>query len=139
MIGAQGLRAFELSPRLATSSYDIRSDYVNPADFYEHLTTLKRYVAGHADDADGITLLGYVQYYTEGPASAYRILKRAQTLRPKDTFIPKLLDVARMVSPLADVKKDTKDKSAGSKSRTGEESSAVREEPRIKKIRADQP
>ena len=131
-------RAFELSPRLATSSYDIRSDYMNPADFYQHLKTLKRYVAGHADEADGITMLGYVQYYTEGPASAYRILKRAVTLRPKDTFIPKLLDVARMVSPLADVRKDSTDKPVGSKSRTGEESSAVRDGPRIKKIRTDQ-
>ena len=44
-----------------------------------------------------------------------------------------------MVSPLADVKKDAKDKPAGSKSRTGKESSAVRKGPRIKKIRADQP
>jgi len=132
-------RAFELSPRLATSSYDLRSDYVNPADFYEHLKRLKRYVAGHPNDADGITMLGYVQYYTEGPASAYRILKRAKVLRPKDTFIPKLLDVARMVSPLADVKKDAKDKAAGSKSGTGKESTAVHKPPRVKKIRTDVP
>lgn len=129
-------RAFELSPRLATSSYDIRSDYLDPADFYKHLTALKQYVAGHTDNADGLIMLGYVQYFTEGPASAYRILKRAASLRPKDTFIPKLLEVARMVSPLADVEKDTKDEPAGAES-AEKKPSAVHKEPRIKKVRAD--
>jgi len=132
-------RAFELTPQLATSSYDIRGDYANPADFYDQLDTLKRFVVAHPNNADGVTLLGYVKFYTTGPASAYRLLKEAARMRPADTFIPKLLEVARMVSPQDGVKPNPHEKPTGAKSRTGKESSALRQSPRIKKIRTEQP
>lgn len=93
-------RGFELAPRLATSAYDIRDDYGDTSKFDDHLKRLKTYVATHPRDADGVALLGYVLFYTQGPSAAYSALSRASHLRPKDMFIPKLLDISRSVRPL---------------------------------------
>lgn len=93
-------RAFELAPRLATSSYDIRDDYGARSDFDKHLERLKHYVVAHPKDADGLTILGYVVFYTQGPGPAYGPLARAARLRSKDTFIPKLLEISRAVRPM---------------------------------------
>ncbi|MCG8405843.1 MAG: hypothetical protein MI923_11660 [Phycisphaerales bacterium] len=96
-------RGFELAPRLATSTYDIRADYGNPADFDRHLATLKNYVIKHPTDISAVTLLGYTLNYTDGPAAAYPALRRARQLDPQDTFVEKLWETARLVSPPADL------------------------------------
>ena len=90
-------RGFELAPRLATSQYDIRSDYANPADFELHLRALKTFVANHPDDAKAVTLLGYVLSHSEGPMAAYRVLRRAKKLDPTGGFTNRLWETARLV------------------------------------------
>jgi len=92
-------RGFELAPLLADSTYDIRTDYTDQSDFGRHLATLKTYVAKYPNDAAATTLLGYVLSYTEGPASAYAVLKRARALRPTDAFVNRLWKTAEAVSP----------------------------------------
>ncbi len=90
-------RAFELAPQLAESQYDIRADYGDPADFEAHLTALKARVADYPDDAAATALLGYVIFYTDGPAAAFKVLERARTLDPRSEFVAKLWNVARLV------------------------------------------
>lgn len=96
-------RAFELSPFLTESYYDIRSEYGNPTDFADHLSTLKAFVAGHPNNAAAVALLGYVVAYSDGPAAAYPILVRADELDPNDFFIQRLLKIARVVTPMQGV------------------------------------
>lgn len=96
-------RGFELAPLLAEANYDVRTDYANPADFENHLNTLKAYVAANPNDASATTLLGYVLAYTDGPAAANPWLERANQLNPNDFFIQKLLTVSRMVTPQSGV------------------------------------
>ncbi len=92
-------RAFELAPSLAYNSYDIRDEYGDKALFEGHVEALRAYVAHHPESAGAVTLLGYVTYYSEGPSTAYRYLKRAASLNPRSYFIPKLLTPASMVRP----------------------------------------
>lgn len=94
-------RAFELSPILAYKSYDVRDEYGDHADFHRHLMALKAFVARQPADADALTMLGYILFYTEGPAASWKYLERASRLRPDDYFIPKLLTLARQASPEA--------------------------------------
>ncbi len=97
-------RAFELAPRLATSVYDLRRDYARPADFERHLATLRQYVREYPGDPDGVTLLGYVLSYSEGPSAAHTALKRARVLRPSDAFVEKLWNAVKLAAPQAGVK-----------------------------------
>lgn len=89
-------RAFELSPGLPYKTYDIRDEYGKKADFEAHLARLKLFVARHPNEIGGVTMLGYVTFYTEGPGKSYKYLKRAYSLSPTDMFIPKLLNIARL-------------------------------------------
>lgn len=101
-------RAFELAPRLATSHYDIRRDYGKPKDFNGHWDRLKAYVARNPTDAKAVTMLGYVLFYTTGPASAHRALERAAQLDDADGFIARLLEISRAVSPQGDTPRSKK-------------------------------
>ncbi len=92
------VRAFELSPSLVMRQYDIREEYGNSADFDRQLARLKNYVAARPDEAAPVTLLGYITFYTEGPAAAYPYLQRAAQLDRNSYFIPKLLPLARAAS-----------------------------------------
>lgn len=96
-------RAFELAPFLTESYYDVRAEYGNPDDFDRHLATLKAYVAGHPRSVPGVTLLGYVVAYTEGPGAANPILERARELSPNDFFVARLLKISRAVTPMPGV------------------------------------
>ena len=129
-------RGFELAPRLATSDYDIRSDYGRREDFDKHLKTLEAYVVARPNNADAVALLGYVRFYSEGPAKAHRVLLRAAELR-KDYFVPKLLEVSRSVTPMGGVEKDPAEKSQKSnlRQRPGDRSG---QKPKIKKIGFDE-
>lgn len=133
-------RGFELAPQLATSSYDIRADYSNPLDFERHLTALKSHVVKHPNDAGALTLLGYAISYTDGPAAAYDVLKRAKRLDPRDTFIDKLWETARSVRPLTEVS-DAQDREAlkqptESKRRYEKEATQIRSQrSKIKRVR----
>ncbi len=95
-------RAFELAPQLAGGGYDIRADYTRPQDFDAQLRRLQNYVAARPDDAAAVTLLGYVLYYSDGPAAAYPALARAHQMLPGDYFIPKLLNNARLLGQPSD-------------------------------------
>lgn len=95
-------RAFELAPQLAGRGYDIRADYTRPAEFDAHLRRLQNYVESRPEDASAMTLLGYVLYYSEGPAAAFPALSRAAKMLPRDYFIPKLLNNARMLGEPSD-------------------------------------
>lgn len=99
-------RGFELAPHLATSTYDIRSDYSVAGDFERQMENLKTYVVNHPNDVAGLTMLGYVRYYSDGPGSALKPLNRAAELSPKDPFIQKLVTVARQVGSPASESKD---------------------------------
>jgi tetratricopeptide (TPR) repeat protein len=87
-------RAFELQPLLAYQTYDIRDEYGDRSHFDEHLDTLRSFVGKRPNDADGLTLLGYVTYYTQGPGASDKLLRRAARCDPKSYFIPKLLEVS---------------------------------------------
>lgn len=91
-------RAFELSPSLAFKNYDIRDEYGDPREFEAHLLRLKKRVASAPNDASAVTLLGYVSFYSTGPASAYPYLRRAAELDPKSYFIPRLLELSRQTT-----------------------------------------
>lgn len=102
-------RAFELMPFLAYKPYDIRAEYGQPSDFEHHLADLEEYVGRHPRDVSALTLLGYVTYYTVGPAAAYPYLAKAATMDPHSYFIPKLLNVSRQtVSQVAPKRSSTK-------------------------------
>ncbi len=92
-------RAFELAPQLAGAAYDIRNDYRHEQDFERHLNRLAAHVAQNPNDLAGLTLMGYVLSYTDGPSHAYAYLQRARAFAPKDTFIEKLWATAEMVGP----------------------------------------
>lgn len=92
-------RAFELSPSLAYKSYDVRDEYGDHAEFHSHLMRLKDHVARYPNDPAGLTMLGYVLFFTEGPGGSLRYLQRAAQLDPRSFFIPKLLNLARQASP----------------------------------------
>ncbi len=92
-------RAFELSPMLAYRTYDVRDEYGDHEAFHQHLMALKSYVVHRPNDAAGLTMLGYILFYTEGPAASWRYFERAARLNPDDYFIPKLLTLARQASP----------------------------------------
>ncbi len=96
-------RAFELAPFLTESYYDVRAEYGNPDDFARHLATLKAYVASHPRSVPGVTLLGYVVAYTEGPGAAHPIFERARELSPNDFFVSRLLKISRAVTPMPGV------------------------------------
>ena len=88
-------RAFELMPALAYKPYNIRAEYGRPDDFDRQRADLEEYVNHHPRDASALTLLGYITYYTTGPAAAHSALVRASHLDPHSYFIPKLLNVSR--------------------------------------------
>lgn len=92
-------RAYELSPTIAYKTFDLREEYGDRADYDRHLAALKTYVVNHPDDAAGLTMLGYVQFRTEGPAAALPYLDRAARLDPAGFFAEKLFDLARRSSP----------------------------------------
>lgn len=92
-------RAFELAPQLAGASFDIRNDYVRQQDFTTQFDRLKAHVAQQPNDLAGLTLMGYVLSYTDGPSHAYTVLQRAHALAPNDTFVEKLWNVAKQVGP----------------------------------------
>lgn len=92
-------RAFELAPQLAGAAYDIRNDYRHEQDFDRHLNRLAAHVAQNPNDVAGLTLMGYVLSYTDGPSHAYAYLQRARSFAPKDTFVEKLWATAEMVGP----------------------------------------
>jgi tetratricopeptide (TPR) repeat protein len=88
-------RAFELSPLLPYKPYDLREEYGRVDEFAAHLDALRNHVAAHADDAAGHALLGYVTYYTTGPAEARPFLLAARRLDRRSYFIPKLLEASK--------------------------------------------
>jgi tetratricopeptide (TPR) repeat protein len=92
-------RAFELSPSLPYKSYDIRDEYGRTEDFEKQIGYLRLYVQKHPRDDTALTVLGYVTYYTTGPAASYPALRRAAALNPGSYFIPKLLNVAAQTVP----------------------------------------
>jgi tetratricopeptide (TPR) repeat protein len=95
-------RAFELSPSLPFKTYDIRDEYADPAQFQKQLVVLRTYINRHPRDDSALTVLGYVTYYTRGPAASYPALRRAGLLNPNSFFIPKLLDIASQTVPQND-------------------------------------
>ncbi len=97
-------RAFELSPSLAYKTYDIREEYGTRQDFDEHAAALNDYVLEHPKDAGGLTILGYITYFTRGPGAADPILRRAAKLDPKSFFIPKLTTISNRAAPLKAIK-----------------------------------
>jgi len=91
--------AFELTPQLASLSYDIRKDYGNVRDFDEHLAALERFVAANPRDYHGRLLLGYILSYTYGPGYGYEHLQPVIQTVPSDSFAQKLWATAQMVGP----------------------------------------
>lgn len=102
-------RAFELMPALAYKPYDIRAEYSRPDDFDHQRADLEDYVGQHPHDVCAVTLLGYITYYTAGPAAAFPALSKAARLDPRSYFIPKLLTVSRQtVSQVTPKRQSTK-------------------------------
>jgi tetratricopeptide (TPR) repeat protein len=92
-------RAFQLQPKIAYLSLDIRRDYGPKADFDAHLNALGRAAKQAEDDPRLWLLLGYYQYYSGREAQAVRSLAKADALAPGDFMTDALLDAARRVSP----------------------------------------
>jgi|GEM_PF-3784982 len=93
--------AFELTPQLASLSYDIRKDYGNVRDFDQQLAALERFVAANPRDYHGRLLLGYILSYTYGPGYGYEHLQPVIQTVPSDTFARKLWATAQLVGPAA--------------------------------------
>ncbi len=98
--------AFELTPQLASLSYDIRNDYGNPRDFNAHLAALEQFVATHPRDYHGRLLLGYILSYTYGPGYGYQHLQPVIQTVPGDTFAQKLWTSAKMIGPATTPRRD---------------------------------
>lgn len=85
--------AFHLEPRLADLPYDVRDDYGQPEDFDRHLAALQA-AASSGAGPEPLTVLGYVQYYTDQRSEAFVALRHAQTMLDKrDTKQRHLLNV----------------------------------------------
>jgi hypothetical protein len=125
-------RAHELSPSLAYKTFDIRDEYGDTAEFDEHLAALRSIVARNPDDADSVTMLGYITFHASGPGAALPILERAARLEPQSYFIPKLLDLARQASPIANFER----KGATSKSKAGYQKTGRASYRKLQKLRA---
>lgn len=92
-------RAFELQPKIAYFTVDMREDYADRADFDKHLAALTQACEASADDADLKLLLGYCRHFGGDQAGAARTLSEAAELRRGDRLIDLLNEVAGMSSP----------------------------------------
>ena len=84
-------RAFELQPRIAYLTYDIRGDYDNPELFEEQLTALNKALDLSPRDPDRLFLIGYMNYYTGQRTAAFRYLLRAVEVNKNDLVADRLM------------------------------------------------
>ncbi|HSW44900.1 MAG TPA: hypothetical protein VLM89_04960 [Phycisphaerae bacterium] len=84
-------RAFELQPRIAYLTYDIRGDYENPAMFDQQLEHLGKALVMAPRDPDRLFMMGYLHYYTGRRAAAWRYFSRTLELDRADTISDRLM------------------------------------------------
>lgn len=86
-------RAFQLQPKIAMLTYDLRRDYGNLDDFTRHLDALKAKVEQDPRNYELCALLGYIQRYSGDREAAIRSLSRAYEMEPRDRLIRDMLDI----------------------------------------------
>lgn len=84
-------RAFELQPRVAYLTYDIRGDYENQEVFAEQITALGKALDLAPRDPDRLFLMGYLHYYTGQRTQAFRYFVRAVEVNRNDAIADRLM------------------------------------------------
>jgi tetratricopeptide (TPR) repeat protein len=84
-------RAFELQPKIALLSYDIRKDYKDQTDFKQQLEKLLEAHQLDPDRIERLVLMGYIYFYTNQREKAYHPLFRAIKINPDDRLARLLL------------------------------------------------
>ncbi len=88
-------RAFELQPKIAMLTYDIRDDYGNTGDFERQVEAIEKALLRSPKSFERLVVLGYVRYYTAQRDEAFVLLNRADKLYPKDALVGKLIENCR--------------------------------------------
>lgn len=91
-------RAFQLQPNLAYLPLDVRGGYEDVSAFNAHVDKL-RGAASAESQWKASALLGYLLYYSDEPAGAYRAFRRAAQSVPHDPFVAQMLEAARLAVP----------------------------------------
>ena len=84
-------RAFELQPRIAYLTYDIRGDYDDPARFEQQLNELGKALDLAPRDPDRLFLMGYVHYYVGQRSASYRFFSRLLEIDKSDAIADRLM------------------------------------------------
>ena len=84
-------RAFELQPRIAYLTFDIRGDYDDPARFEQQLVALGKALDLSPRDPDRLFLMGYVHYYTGQRSASYRFFSRLLEIDKNDSIAEPLM------------------------------------------------
>jgi len=84
-------RAFELQPRIAHLTYDMRGDYDEPAEFNEQYKALQTALKLSPRDPDRLFMIGYVLYYSGQRSQSYPFLARVHKLDKSDRLVAKLM------------------------------------------------
>ena len=92
-------RAFQLQPRIAYLSMDIRRDYGRKKDFDKHLQAITAEAEEAQDDPALWLLLGYYQFYSGSEGAALDSLGKSDALAPDDFMTEALLEAARRSAP----------------------------------------
>jgi len=95
-------RAFDLQPKIAMLSYDLRKDYQDRRDFDQQFEKLKKAHQLDPDRIERLVLMGYIYFYTDQREKAYQPLFDALKIDPDDALAKLLLENCE----LSDVMRD---------------------------------
>lgn len=84
-------RAYELQPRIAYLTYDIRGDYDDPGRFEQQLNELGKALDLAPRDPDRLFLMGYVHYYIGQRSASYRFFSRLLEIDKSDAIAERLM------------------------------------------------
>lgn len=84
-------RAFELQPRIAYLTYDMRGDYSDLTAFNDQYQALQTALKLSPRDPDRLFMAGYVLYYSGQRGQSYPFWSRAHQLDKSDRLVAKLM------------------------------------------------
>jgi tetratricopeptide (TPR) repeat protein len=85
-------RAFDLQPKIAMLTYDLREDYKDPKEFEKQLAELERAIRLSPRRTERLILFGYLLSYSGQRDKAYEPLYKARSLAPDDALAKLLLE-----------------------------------------------
>ncbi len=98
---AQIRRAFELQPRIAILTFDLRRDYGEPREFDQQLEALAKTIRKDPSRTDDWILLAYMRYFTDRRDRARELLRKLKQYEPNHPVILALVGQDEPKGPLA--------------------------------------